>query len=63
MEERPRFIANGLQNLALMLFGALLLQPLLNASLSPDVRSRGRGGCTDAVWQMLIEKPKRTGTP
>lgn len=35
VEERFKFLAGGLQNLALLLFGAVLLQPLINASLTP----------------------------
>ena len=35
VEERYKFVAGGLQNLALLLFGAVLLQPLINASLTP----------------------------
>lgn len=34
-EERSKLLANGLQNLALVLFGTVLLQPVLNASLTP----------------------------
>lgn len=35
LEERAKLLATGLQNLALLLFGAVLLQPVLNASLTP----------------------------
>ena len=35
VEERLKFMTAGLQNLALLLFGAVLLQPLINSSLSP----------------------------
>lgn len=35
VEERLKFLAGGLQNLTLLLFGAILLQPVINASLSP----------------------------
>lgn len=35
-EERAKLLAGGLQNLALLLFGAVLLQPALNPSLTPS---------------------------
>jgi len=35
IEERFKFMAGGLQSLALLLFGAVLLQPMINASLAP----------------------------
>ena len=35
IEERYKFTAGGLQSLALLLFGAILLQPLINVSLAP----------------------------
>ena len=35
VEERFKLMAGGLQNLALLLFGAVLLQPLINGSLTP----------------------------
>ena len=35
VEECLKFMAGGLQNLALLVFGAILLGPLINASLAP----------------------------
>ena len=35
IEERFKFMAGGLQNMALLLFSAILLQPLINASATP----------------------------
>ena len=36
VEERFKLMAAGLQNLTLLLFGAVLLQPLINSSLAPE---------------------------
>jgi len=57
-EERLKLAANGLQALALLLFGAVLLSPLLNASVVAPLWVRGAafmfsGACELSAFILL----------
>jgi len=53
VEERLKFMAGGLQNLALLLFGAVLLQPLINASLAPAAWLKVAAVFTSGLAELL----------